>query len=43
MPFVFDEEDKDGGIEDRRLRVCWVVSKFVVDSIKPGEGDSLKK
>jgi len=41
LPFEVDEEDdNDGGIEERRLRDCWVVNKFVLDSIKPGEGDS---
>ncbi len=43
MPFVVDEEDdKDGGIEERRLSDCCVVSKFVLDSIRPGDGDSLE-
>ncbi len=43
LPFVVDEEDdKDGGIEERRLSDCCVVSKFVLDSIRPGDGDSLE-
>jgi hypothetical protein len=44
LPFVVDEEDdKDGGIEERRLSDCCVVSKFVLDSIRPGDGDSLEE
>lgn len=45
MTLVFDdeEEDKDGAIEDRRLSDCWVASKFVLESIKPHDRDSLKK
>jgi hypothetical protein len=39
FPFVVDEEE---GIEERMWRDCWVVSKFVLDSIKPGDGDSLE-
>jgi hypothetical protein len=43
LPFEVDEDDdKDGGIDDRRLRDCWVVNRFVLDSIEPGEGDSLE-
>ncbi len=44
LPLVFDEEDeRDGGTDDRRFRDCWVVNRLVLDSIKPGEGDSLEK
>ena len=44
LPLLVDEEDeRDGGTDDRRLRDCWVVRRLVLDSIKPGEGDSLQK
>jgi hypothetical protein len=39
FPFVVDDEEEEEG---RWLRDCWVVNKFVLDSIKPGDGDSLE-
>ncbi len=42
LSLPFDEDDRDDGTDDRRFNDCWVVNRFVLDSIKPGEGDSLE-
>lgn len=37
------DDDVDDGADDKIFRVCCVVNRLLVDSIKPGEGDSLEE
>lgn len=44
MLVVDDEEEDEDGINDERILIdCWVVSRFVFESIRPLDGDSLYK